>query len=728
MSIVRHEVVILLFDCILVECASQSPPGVTKRFTMTTLAGAFDHMQQICKTNPRSAFRLPYDRHLQHYRLNDPWRMKEYIISLQEGCSSHFPYRIAVHRSDSSLDDEAEVHEMYYEFREPTADGNSYYGDENDEIEYVIRGRDRYDRQVKYDTYIDSRNLYSEQEQDCGDDYVLLRGLEHSEFDYFHRWYRDRVPAVYQDDIAVIIQGLRDEYWYHQGCGGVSKRLTNGLRGAAIFSRQPHNSYNPTAMFRRSADGSQDQDRYEKEDRGGRLALSQGAQQQLSILHAEQRRLTVLREWKSRIAAVRRRDMVQRQLAELPGQEAQRQLALLQDEQERLSDLREEKKRLVDLQEKKTRLAEQRGKKSQPHGHREEHGQCGGLPREQARQADPQEWRVTQLQQVRTNLITRHMGALRRSQACLPEKTVQAVSIRLKLQRQLRLYYCNGDLLVELYGSFASGLSTVTSDVDLTLTHLGDTTQSISILAAALQSIGYQDVVFVSKTRAPTVSFIDPKYDIMCNITMNRPLRIVASTLIGNYNLLDFRFSTLWFSIRQLAKVYSVLSDQPEYLSTFGLSLMLIVFLQDVVDPPILPILQRQDTQESGERSDQWVNCAFDRDLSEYEEFGNGNVQTMGELLVTFCYYFGFHFDYESQKVDTALGRITPTTFPSPTSVKKNNARGKSTQAFKSMNIADPFIAGRNVAEDCRHADEIQQGFQRMYDDLMESNLSTTFW
>ncbi|KAG0375810.1 hypothetical protein BGX24_008626 [Mortierella sp. AD032] len=100
----------------------------------------------------------------------------------------------------------------------------------------------------------------------------------------------------------------------------------------------------------------------------------------------------------------------------------------------------------------------------------------------------------------------------------------------------------------------------------------------------------------------------------------------------------------------------------------------------------------------------------------------------MGELLVTFCYYFGFHFDYENQKVDTALGRITPTTFPSPTSVKKNNARGKSTQAFKSMNIADPFIAGRNVAEDCRHADEIQRGFQRMYDDVMESNLSTTFW
>ncbi|KAG0375809.1 Zinc finger, CCHC domain-containing protein [Mortierella sp. AD032] len=474
---------------------------------MTSLAGAFDHIQQICKTNPR------------------------------------------MHRSDSSLDEEAEVHEMYYEFREPTADGNSYYGDENDEIEYVIRGRDRYDRQAKYDTYIDSRNPYSEQERDCGDDYVLLRGLERSEFDYFRRWYRDRVPAVYQDDIAVIIQGLRDEYWYHQGCGGVSKRLANGLRGAAIFSRQTHNSYNPTATFRRSADDSQDQDRYEKEDRGGQLALSQGAQQQLSILHAEQRRLIVLREWKSRIAAVRRRDM--------------------------------------------------------------EHGQRGGLPREQARQADPQEWRVTRLQQVRANLITRHMGVLRRSQPCLPEKTIQAVSIRLKLQRQLRSYYCNGDLLVELYGSFASRLSTVTSDVDLTLTHLGDTTQSISILAAALRLIGYQDVVFVSKARAPTVSFIDPKHDIMCNITMNRPLRIVASTLIGNYNLLDFRFSTLWISIRQLAKVYSVLSDQPEYLSTFGLSLMLIVFLQDVVDPPILPILQRQDTRESGERSDQWVNCAL---------------------------------------------------------------------------------------------------------------------
>ncbi|KAG0276270.1 Zinc finger, CCHC domain-containing protein [Linnemannia exigua] len=684
---------------------------------MTTLAGAFDYIQQIFRINSRSAFRLPYNRHLQHYGLNDPWRMKEYILSLQEDCSSHFPYQVAVHRSDSTMDDEAEVHEMNYDFGELTIDGGSYHGDEDDEMESVVRRRTRCGRQVKYDTYTDSRSIYSEQERDCGNDFVLLRGLKGSEFEYFHRWYRDRVPGAYQDDIAVIIQGLRDEYWYHQGCGGISKRLANGLRGAAIFSRQNHNNYNTTVMFRQSADYSYDQTCYGKQDHGRELALLEGqeAQRQLSILHAEQRRLATLRKEKSRVPAIRRRDM------------AQRELSLLQDEQERLSDLREETRRLAGLQGNKTRLAEQHGKQSQPHGHREEQDQPGGLQREQAWQAGPQEWRVIQLQQIRTNLITRHMEALRRSQVCFPDRTAQAVSLRLKLQEQLRLYYCNPDLLAELYGSFASGLSTVSSDVDLTLTHLGDITQSISILAAALRSIGYQDVISVTKTRIPTVSFVDPQYDIMCNVTMNQPLMVFASTLIGNYRMLDFRFSTLWISIRQLAKVYSVLSDQPGYISTFGLSLMLIVFLQDVADPPILPRLQRQDTQQPKERSDQWVNCAFDRDLSKYEEFGNENVQTMGEILVAFCYYFGFHFDYENQKVDTALGRITPATFPSPTSVKKNNARGRPMEGFWTMNIADPFIAGKNVAKDCRHADEIQRGFQRMYDDLMESHLSTTF-
>ncbi|KAG9066021.1 hypothetical protein KI688_001240 [Linnemannia hyalina] len=91
---------------------------------------AFSFIQHIYTCNPRTAFHLHNYRHLQSYRLHDPQRLEEYVLSLQDSSLSHFPYEVTVRRGNPVLE-ERRVDEMNDDFCEVMLDDKSHYGDKS---------------------------------------------------------------------------------------------------------------------------------------------------------------------------------------------------------------------------------------------------------------------------------------------------------------------------------------------------------------------------------------------------------------------------------------------------------------------------------------------------------------------------------------------------------------------------------------------------------------------
>ncbi|KAF8916548.1 hypothetical protein BGZ58_005274, partial [Dissophora ornata] len=174
-------------------------------------------------------------------------------------------------------------------------------------------------------------------------------------------------------------------------------------------------------------------------------------------------------------------------------------------------------------------------------------------------------------------------------------------------------------------------------------------------------------------------------------------------------------------------------------IGSYALELMLITFLQ-TEKPPLLPKLQQapmeEDNRPMKETFVQGIDCSFDHGWRSYEGFGAKNTKNAAELLVDFCRFFGYVFDYESKEVNPRIGEfrwrpdllktsssapmiaptalpVSPLSSPSPLapSLPTSSAAaaaaaaastsitpGSSTVVF---HVMDPFLVGSNVTAVC---------------------------
>ncbi|KAF9089623.1 hypothetical protein BGX29_011968 [Mortierella sp. GBA35] len=766
MSAAPQEFFGVLFDCILFEAACQLQPGRSGELSTSQLAGSFNFVNEVCRTEPNTVFHMPYDLLLLgSSHLSDPQQLEDFIRSLPNGYFAHFPHRISFHKAEPILEPEKELVEPYTGlFLEAMS----------------TTDRDQHGRWIKYDFYTGLPIPYVDRATPVGDDYVVLKGLSEDEINDFLGWYRDRVPPIYCDDISALIQALRDHCWYVQGFGGFCV-LASGLKGATWFCKQFNDNLR-----------AQDQPPAPPEDAARQEQEEMRQQAAMREEEEEASRLATLREQEEvrRLAHLREEEEKER-LALLREEEEKRRLALLREEEEkiRLALLREEeekKRRLVEMheQERKRRLARsdeerlvrrrltalqvqdeqsQRLSTSQEQGTEENRmiRQRVGVLRlldEQSRLTVPQEKEAEEEQAIqrrrlrglanlseeKSNLITQYMESSQSKQMSSPERSDQVESLRLRLENALRTYYDNQELTVRLFGSFASGLSTKTSNANFTLCHLGKTPRSIPHLVMGLRKEGYRHVDSVLNGRVPVVGFIDHRSAIECEISFRQAIEVKHAELMFCYHHIEKRVLLLWFSIRRVATVYKILSSIC-LRSSFGLCMMMIVFLQDVVNPPILPRLQQQEPCRMSSQRIKRVTCAFDKNWSDYQDFGLGNKQTPGELLVEFCHFFGHQFDYANQEINPALGRIThrtlsqPTSQPTQTKIKVETKTRAQTQAQQiptaalkhqvhHMFIASLFENSTNVARDVSNANEIKEAFRQAYQELVFGDVRKVFW
>ncbi|KAF8932613.1 hypothetical protein BGZ47_011280 [Haplosporangium gracile] len=361
------------------------------------------------------------------------------------------------------------------------------------------------------------------------------------------------------------------------------------------------------------------------------------------------------------------------------------------------------------------------------------------------------------------------------------------------LEAELSEYFDFCFLALVPVGSFATGSHTRYSDLDLTLT--GNTKNiTVSALTAALRHFNYENVV-ISELRAqppqpststsatattpsiphPFVTFVDPRTETTCHISLNDPLAIYRSKLVYTYNMAEPRFCPVFLALKRLAVQRHLISgsvhqDQhrPVPLGSYALALMLITFLQ-TENPPLLPKLQQTPLEEEDrplkETIVQGIDCSFDRDWKYHLGLGAGNSKGVAELLMDFCRFFGYVFDYESKEVNARIGAfrwrpdvssksgttgnlsslaaaLPPTTASTNSGTAATSSTSSQSAASSSSSLSvskesgpitfhvmDPFVMGMNITAVCRgdQVRMVKECFQEVYEALNEGDINHVF-
>ncbi|KAF9134878.1 hypothetical protein BGW39_005593 [Mortierella sp. 14UC] len=323
---------------------------------------------------------------------------------------------------------------------------------------------------------------------------------------------------------------------------------------------------------------------------------------------------------------------------------------------------------------------------------------------------------------LRNAAITEYMEKLYASQTATPHRKSEVQAIRQAVQRRLREYHQDNSIEVHSFGSFASGLSNMSSDADMTAFNVprySPHSSPIVELATTLRNIGYQHVTSVPRARVPIASF--KLYGISCDINLGQPMGVQNSKLIATYAKIDDRFTTLWFSIKEITKKHGILSARTGFLSSYALTMMLIVFLQDVTSPAILPCLQQSPLATI--HTIDGHDCSFDS-TTIYTTYGDDNTRSAGQLLLDFFHFYGHVFDYSTQEVNPALGKIMERSVTPP---PRNHSDARSKEW--PICVLDPFILSRNVAGNCgkKSVVRIRECFRSSCDALKEGSVERAF-
>ncbi|KAF9946260.1 hypothetical protein BGZ65_009908, partial [Modicella reniformis] len=139
-------------------------------------------------------------------------------------------------------------------------------------------------------------------------------------------------------------------------------------------------------------------------------------------------------------------------------------------------------------------------------------------------------------------------------------------------------------LRVKVFESFASGLRSQSSDVELCMVssdfRLSAPYNNMTKVAQVLGSAGMTKILPISTARVPIVKFCDPKSNIQCDINSNHVLEIYNSEMIRCYTLIDDRVKPFIYTLKALVKRHNIQDSGMDYLSRYCYVMMAIGFLQ----------------------------------------------------------------------------------------------------------------------------------------------------
>ncbi|CAZ83911.1 unnamed protein product [Tuber melanosporum] len=289
------------------------------------------------------------------------------------------------------------------------------------------------------------------------------------------------------------------------------------------------------------------------------------------------------------------------------------------------------------------------------------------------------------------------------------------------------------------FGSLVTGFAITKSDLDAVLTSpypedlfstpnkIDESNSLPQNLAKEFQSEGFEATLLL-KTRVPILKLAlkatdESSFDLNCDIGFNNDLGVHNTRMLQTYSRCDPRVREMVLFIKWWAKRRHINSPYRGTLSSYGYVLMIIHFLINVVDPPVLINLQNtpipedvppdQIFDEGGEGEHQiW----YAKDIENLPK--TANQMHVGQLLHSFFEYYSYKFQWgrEVISIRTQGGIFSKQEKGWVAAVIRPGRSGHTQIKDRYLfTIEDPFETSHNVGRTCNPpgVDRIRAEFKR---------------
>ena len=222
------------------------------------------------------------------------------------------------------------------------------------------------------------------------------------------------------------------------------------------------------------------------------------------------------------------------------------------------------------------------------------------------------------------------------------------------------------DVIVEPYGSVVNNFLTKDGDIDISIIPKSISKDDfIKYLQKIEEKLVIEDKCAIQysniyiNSRYALLSLVDIETNINIDIAVHNLLPIYNTKMIRLYSLYDQRFHILGLFLKHWVKINNIKGAPNGFLSSYALLLLIIHFLQSVVEPKVLPILQeikninKEYKYYNGEK-ELTTNLYFEENIDDIKEYmniincGNENNMTNTELLVQFFEYYAYKYNMEN--------------------------------------------------------------------------------
>ena len=220
------------------------------------------------------------------------------------------------------------------------------------------------------------------------------------------------------------------------------------------------------------------------------------------------------------------------------------------------------------------------------------------------------------------------------------------------------------DTQIEPYGSIVNNFMTEFGDIDVCITpsdhnQFKDFDKYLQeIREEAVENQKYADFIILEQySKFFILKLKDIETEIDLDITVQYILPIINTKLIRLYSLYDQRFHILGIFLKFWVKKNHIHGALDKFLSSYALLILIIHYLQTIVEPSVLPILQqvhnikKEYVYHNGEE-EKVTNLYFEEDLDEINKYMNiinhdeHNESTVVELLVGFFEYYSYKYTH----------------------------------------------------------------------------------
>ena len=270
------------------------------------------------------------------------------------------------------------------------------------------------------------------------------------------------------------------------------------------------------------------------------------------------------------------------------------------------------------------------------------------------------------------------------------------INIKTKINKNFKY---NFDLYP--YGSVTEFLGSKTSDIDvyLNIKNIESNSEKIRLLEELCRAInkiiGYRPNVIIS-ARLCVIKFKYGANNVDFDISIMGFCPYLHSILFRTYSLIEPRFSLLAIALKKFIEIINIKSaeNKIEFLNSFSWMILLITFLQDIIQPQVLPKLLSDEKNSIiniqiqygknfkvkndfsfhneyktiksfipniKEETSQIPSCFFDKEKSLYQIYQERavNIQknelSCAEIFLSFLEYVIYYFKYDSVYVNCCI-------------------------------------------------------------------------